>query len=53
MHQQLWGYKVEEKTYLGVRERKTLNIAALGKCVSHLGVSALCSCTHDVKSTEL
>ena len=22
MHQQLWGYEVEEKIYLGVRERK-------------------------------
>jgi hypothetical protein len=22
VHQQLWGYKVEEKIYLGVRERK-------------------------------
>ena len=30
MHQQLWGYKVEEKTYLGVRERKCLNITSLG-----------------------
>jgi hypothetical protein len=29
MHQQLWGYKVEEQIYLGVRERKSLNIAAL------------------------
>jgi hypothetical protein len=24
MHQQLWGYKVEEKLYLGVREQKRL-----------------------------
>ena len=30
MHQQLWGYKVEEKIYVGVRERKSLNIAILG-----------------------
>jgi hypothetical protein len=22
MHQQLWGYKVEEKLYLGVRKQK-------------------------------
>jgi hypothetical protein len=22
MHQQLWGYKVEEKLYLGLREQK-------------------------------
>jgi hypothetical protein len=29
MHQQLWGYKVEEKLYLGVRERKRLNTAVL------------------------
>jgi hypothetical protein len=25
MHQQLWGYEVEEKLYLGVREQKRLN----------------------------
>jgi hypothetical protein len=25
MHQQLWGYKVEEKLFLGVREQKRLN----------------------------
>jgi hypothetical protein len=25
MHQQLWGYKVEEALYLGVREQKMLN----------------------------
>ena len=29
MHQQLWGYKVKEKIYLGVRKRKMLNITAL------------------------
>ena len=29
MHQQLWGYKVEEKIYLGVRERKRLNMTGL------------------------
>jgi hypothetical protein len=29
MYQQLWGYKVEEKLYLGVREQKRLNITAL------------------------
>jgi hypothetical protein len=27
MHQQLWGYKVEEKLNLGVREQKRLNTA--------------------------
>jgi hypothetical protein len=29
MYQQLWGYKVEEKLYLGVREQKMLNTTAL------------------------
>jgi hypothetical protein len=29
MYQQLWGYKVEEKLYLGVREQKRLNTAGL------------------------
>jgi hypothetical protein len=29
MHQQLWGYKVEEKLYVGVREQKRLSTAAV------------------------
>jgi hypothetical protein len=29
MHQQLWGYKVEVKLYVGVREQKVLNAAGL------------------------
>jgi hypothetical protein len=29
MHQQLWGYKVEEKLYVGVREQKRLNTTGL------------------------
>jgi hypothetical protein len=29
MHQQLWGYKVEEKLHVGVREQKRLNTTAL------------------------
>jgi hypothetical protein len=29
MHQQLWGYKVKEKLYLGVRKQKRLNTAGL------------------------
>jgi hypothetical protein len=29
MYQQLWGYKVEEKLYLEVREKKRLNTNAL------------------------
>jgi hypothetical protein len=30
MHQQLWGYKVEDKLYVGVREQKILNTIDLG-----------------------
>ena len=33
MHLQLWGYTVEEKICLGVRERKRLNITALEESV--------------------
>jgi hypothetical protein len=29
MYQQRWGYKGEEKLYLGVREQKRLNTTAL------------------------
>jgi hypothetical protein len=29
MYQQLWGYKVEDKFYLGVREQKRLNTTDL------------------------
>jgi hypothetical protein len=29
MHQQLWGYKGEEKLYLGVRKQKRLITTAL------------------------
>ena len=29
MHQQLWGYKVIEKLYVGVREKKRLNTAGI------------------------
>jgi hypothetical protein len=29
IHQQLWGYKVEEKLCLGVREQKRLNTTGL------------------------
>jgi hypothetical protein len=34
MHQQLWGYKVEEKLYLGVHEQKGLNTTGL-ECIQH------------------
>jgi hypothetical protein len=29
MHQQLWGYKVEEKLYVGEREQKWLKTTVL------------------------
>jgi hypothetical protein len=31
MYQQLWGYKVEDKLYLGVSEQKRLNTTGLDK----------------------
>jgi hypothetical protein len=34
MYQQLWGYKVEEKLYLVVREQKRLNTTDLAKSSS-------------------
>jgi hypothetical protein len=34
MYQQLWGYKIEEKLYLGVREQKRLNTTALNQWFS-------------------
>ena len=36
MHQQLWGYKAEDKLYMGARERKRLNITGLGNSVGNL-----------------
>ena len=30
VHQQLWGYTVEEKIYLEVRKRKKLNMIGIG-----------------------
>jgi hypothetical protein len=35
MHQHIWGYKVEEKLYLGVREQKRLNTAVLDYTVNY------------------
>jgi hypothetical protein len=35
MHQQLWGYKVEEKLYVGVREQKRLNTTGTDGAVSY------------------
>jgi hypothetical protein len=36
MHQQLWGYKVEEKLYLRVREQKRLNTIGVDDDVGEL-----------------
>ena len=33
MYQQLWGYIVEERIYLGVRERRRLNITAVSTLI--------------------
>jgi hypothetical protein len=37
MYQQLWGYKAEEKLYLGVREQKRLNTTELCEISSSHG----------------
>jgi hypothetical protein len=37
VYQQLWGYRVEEKLYLGVRKQKTLNTTALGDSKNIVG----------------
>jgi hypothetical protein len=35
MHQQLWGYKVEEKLYVGVCKQKRLNTTGVNKSTIH------------------
>jgi hypothetical protein len=50
MHQQLWGYKVEEKLYLGVREQKRLNTAVL-QCA--VGAHCRYTCTVVPRFTAL
>jgi hypothetical protein len=41
IHQQLWGYNVEEKLYLGVREQKKLNTTGVdGICIDILYILA-------------
>jgi hypothetical protein len=35
--QQLWGYKVEDKLYLGVREQKRFNTTALDRAATGIG----------------
>jgi hypothetical protein len=42
MHQQLWGYKVEEKLYLGVREQKRLNTTALNERKKRRNLNYVC-----------
>jgi hypothetical protein len=48
MYQQLWGYKVDEKLYLGVREQKRLNTIALEDNAGQILVKSLS--THKSKS---
>jgi hypothetical protein len=44
MYQQLWGYNVKEKLYLGVREQKRLNTTDLDCSVSGLCVVSSFAC---------
>jgi hypothetical protein len=41
MHQQLWGYKVVEKLYLGVLEQKSLNTAALDDTSTEIDINCI------------
>jgi hypothetical protein len=41
MYQQLWGYKVEEKLYLRVREQKRLNTTGLDQWSPKWGARTL------------
>jgi hypothetical protein len=41
MHQQLWGYKVEEKLYVGVGEQKRFNTAAIDYRLQATGIDVL------------
>jgi hypothetical protein len=63
VHQQLWGYKVEDKLYLGVREQKRLNTTVLEdvdhqqRCCEdlkyHIQEDVIEICSDDVSSIEL
>jgi hypothetical protein len=44
MYQQLWGYKVEEKLYLGVREQKRLNTTGLEHSYNYNGIVERSDC---------
>jgi hypothetical protein len=39
IYQQLWGYKIEERLYLGVREEKRLNTTVLDHPVQFFSVA--------------
>ena len=41
MHKLLWGYKVEEKIYVGVREQKRLNTAGLEHAETVLPIAGM------------
>jgi hypothetical protein len=56
MYQQLWGYKVEEKLYVGVREQKTLKYHCPKSCTTELQLSCKQTVLHaapTVKAAEL
>jgi hypothetical protein len=53
MYQQLWGYKVKEKLYLGVREQKRLNTIGLGDVmVACLPLDPTFAGSNPAKATE-
>jgi hypothetical protein len=55
MHQQFWGYKIEEKLYLGVREQKRLNTTVIDNLYNPHGTSRsgpVTSCTLESETGE-
>jgi hypothetical protein len=53
MYQQLWGYKVEEKLYLGVREQKRLNTTGLEHTSSALSYIYDFTCHYVTFATKI
>jgi hypothetical protein len=57
MYQQLWGYNVEEKLYLGVREQKRLTTTVLDYWLHFMQLNStgymLLSTIHSAKANML
>jgi hypothetical protein len=52
MYQQRWGYKLEDKLYLGLREQKRLNTTELDYIASNESVIGECWIGKDVAESS-